>query len=235
MTTCNNIILSQPAAGQVLNHDIPDDVSARLNFGPDQIAGLLVGDDGQLVINFVDGGQINISNFTEVVDNGNLIYLNDGTLVDPSILTSAVQSPKEFNNIETAAGAIRIDQPAANTTQEISLEQGMEYVCNFDPSNAATVETIDGRMVLTFADGSQVIINNYQTAMMGDLPAVLTVEEGNIIEGEEILTQLVDFVDVEEFSEIQTEPVEEVLEFAEVSPEAVANIEPASGLSLIHI
>ena len=91
--TCNNIILSQPETGAILSHEIPDDVSARLNFGPDDISGLRIGGEGELVISFVDGGQLNITNFDEVVNNGNLIYLEDGTLIDPTILTSSLKSP----------------------------------------------------------------------------------------------------------------------------------------------
>lgn len=233
--TCNNIILSQPETGAVLNHQIPSDVSARLNFGPDDISGLRLGNEGELVINFNGGGQLNITNFAEVVENGNLLYLEDGTLIDPSILTSALQTPTAFNNIETAAGAamngdaIRIAKPAANSTNEITMQQGQKYVCDFDPKNAATVEIKDGQMVLTFADGSQVVINNYAQAMAGDLPAQLTVEDGTVIQGDQLITQVTEVA----------EPIEEILQTAKVTEKniaaddsaaaKVANIAPASG------
>ncbi len=227
--TCNNIILSQPESGATMSHDIPDDVSARLNFAPDDISGLRLGDAGQLVISFVDGGQLNITNFDSLIDNGNLLYLEDGTLIDPSILTSSLSSPQALNSIDTAAGAatnsdaIKIAQPAANTTQEVTMQAGQKYVCDFDPKNAATVEVKDGQMVLTFADGSQVVINNYSEVMAGELPAELTVADGTVIDGGELLTG---------FTEVEA-PAEDVLEVAEAqvepSAEQVANIEPAAG------
>ncbi len=232
--TCNNIILSQPESDAVLTHNIPDDVSARLNFGPQDISGLRLGDAGELIISFVEGGQLKITNFEDLIDNGNLLYLEDGTLIDPSILTSALQVPQDFNAIETASGiaangdAIKIAQPAANTTQEVSLQAGQKYVCDFDPTHAAHVEIVDGQMVLTFTDGSRVVIDNYSEAMAGDLPAEMTVADGTVIDGEELLTTV---------TEIEA-PVEEILELAEVprepelQAEQVANIEPAAGENL---
>lgn len=224
--TCNNIILSQPEAGAVQTHAIPDDVSARLNFGPQDISGLSLGSEGQLVISFVDGGQLNISNFESLIDNGNLLYLEDGTLIDQSILTDTLKSPQDFASIATAAGsdAITIGQPAANTRQEITLQNGQKYICDFDPANAATVEVKDGQMVLTFADGSQVVINNYSDVMAGDLPAELTIADGTVIDGAELLTMV---------TEIEA-PSEEVLQVVEAEPQAedVANIEPAAGDAL---
>jgi len=128
---------------------------------------LQLGDNGELIVSFKDGGQLTITNFDELSDNGNLVYLADGTMIDPSVLTGAAQSPDAFMNITSldniAADSVVIAQPGANTTQEFSMEEGMQYVCDFNPANAATVEMSNGKMVLTFADGSQVIINNYIT------------------------------------------------------------------------
>lgn len=221
--TCNNIILSQPEAGAIVNQNIPDDVSARLNFGSDEISTLQLSDSGALVITFVDGGQLNVTNFEDLIENGNLLYLEDGTLIDQSILTSSAKSPADFDNIADAAGVVTIDQPGANTTQEITLKSGQKYICNFDPANAATVEIIDGAMVLTFNDGSQVVINDYSEVMAGDLPAQLTVADGTVIEGDELLTSVTEI----------GEPTEEVLELAQAEEEdlaqQVANIQPAAG------
>jgi len=230
MTTCNNIILQQPQANDAKSYDIPSDVSARLNFGSEEISGLSVGDNGELIISFNNDGQLSITNFEDVIANGNLLMLNDGTLIDPAVLTSSAQSPQSFNNIEAAAGAatnadtVVISKPEANTTQSVSVEQGMQYVCNFDPANAATVEVNGDQMVLTFADGSQVVINNFQSAAAGQLPEELTLADAEVIEVEELLTEVTEVA----------QPIEELLEFAEVKPEEdvaeqVANIAPAAG------
>ncbi|MCI5060655.1 MAG: hypothetical protein MRY79_06255, partial [Alphaproteobacteria bacterium] len=227
--TCNNIILPQPSAGATTSHDIPDDVSARLNFGPEDISGLRLGGNGELIVSFADGGQLNITNFSDLIDNGNLLYLEDGTLVDPAILTGSLGGPEDFNSIEAAAGtsaeAIKVAQPEAGVAQTVVMTEGGKYVCDFDPNLAAKVEIIDGQMVLTFADGSQVIFDNYSEAMSGDLPAELTVADGTVINEEELLTQV---------TEVE-QPTEEVLEVVKVEEdpepqaEQVANIEPAAG------
>ncbi len=222
--TCNNVFLTQPEAEGSISYTIPEGDSARLNFGPQDISGLRLGDNGELIISFEDGGQLTITNFEELSGNGSLLYLSDGTLVDPSILTSSLQLPSALNGVEAAAvdsDAILITQPGENTTQEMSLAEGQKYICNFDPTNAAVVEIKDGQMVLTFADGSQVIINNFSEVMAGELPPELTIADGNIVEGEDLLTTV---------TELEKD-IEETLEVAEESSdgENVANIEPAAG------
>lgn len=227
---CNNVILSQPEAGAVISHQIPDDISARLNFAAEDIDALQLNDAGALVISFADGGTLNITNFETLIENGNLLFLEDGTLIDQSLLTTAALSPSQLNNIDTAAGAaingdaIRIGQPAANTTQEIALQGGQKYICDFDPSNAANVEVINGNMVLTFDDGSQVVINDFSEVMAGDLPAELTVADGTAVDSDNLLTGFTETIN-------PTEEVLEVAEAAEVDDIAsqVANIQPAAG------
>ena len=234
--TCNNIILSQPQAGATLNHDIPDDVSARLNFGPDDISGLRLGGNGELIISFAEGGQLNITNFNSVVDNGNLLYLEDGTLIDPSILTSSLRSPQDFNNIETAAGTVsageviastvELVKPQANTIQNVSIQDGQKYVCNFDPSNA-NVEVRDGKMYLTFADGSQIVVNNFEKA---ELPEALLIPEQEILTEYEVIETIEEILAVEPIEEVITaEVVEPKVAVAESVAEQVANIAPAAG------
>jgi T1SS-143 domain-containing protein len=227
--TSNNIILLKPNTGEVLSHTINSETSARLQFDSQEIAELSVGDVGQLIVTFTDDSQVVITNFSEFAENGNFLYLEDGTLIDPSILTAAAISPQALNTIDTAAGgtsssdAITIAQPAANTTQEVALQSGQKYVCEFDPANAATVEVKDGQMVLTFADGSQVVINNYSEVMAGDLPAELTIADGTVIEPDSLLVEAT-----------EAETIEEILEIAEESTgEQVANIEPAAGESSV--
>jgi len=233
MTTCNNIILSQPQSGATLTHEIPDDVSARLNFGPDDISGLRLGDNGELIISFAEGGQLNITNFDSVVDNGNLLYLEDGTLIDPSILTGALRSPQDLNSVETAAGdaaattgqldtgAITFSKPQANQVNEVTVEQGQKYVCDFDPTNA-NVEMRDGKMFLTFADGSQIVINNYDQA---ELPAAL-IPEQEILTKVEPIEEILKIEETVEVAEVRPEPI---VTTQESVAEQVATIEPAAG------
>ncbi len=219
--TCNNVILAQPQAEGSVSYTIPEGDSARLNFGPEDISGLRLGNNGQLIISFEDGGELTITNFQELVDGDSLLFLADGTLVDPTILTGSLQTPDALNAVEAAAGeeAIIISQPTENTTQEIALTEGQKYLCDFDPNNSAVVEIKDGQMVLTFADGSQVILSNYAEMMAGELPPELTLADGTVIDGEALLTEVTDIENLEEIAENASEE----------SGEDVANIEPAAG------
>ena len=145
-------------------------------------------------------------------------------------MTNAPLQPQALNTIDTAAGdaAVQtIGQPQPGTTQEVTIEQGVNYVCDFDPQNAALVETKDGQMILTFADGSQVVINNYSDVVAGQLPEELTVTEAEVVETE--LTEVTQVVDIEEPAE-ELAVVEETE--AEPEPQQVANIEPAAGENL---
>ncbi len=241
----NTVILTQPENDSVLNHEIPNDSSARLNYDVAEIEGLAIGPQGELVISFEDGGQVNITNFETFTEDGNLLYLSDGTLVDATILTSAPLNPIALNNVETAAGDASIQtisKPDAGATQEINVEEGVNYVCDFDPNNAALVETKDGQMILTFADGSQVVINNYSDVVAGQLPAELTIASA-ATDDQEILTEVTNVDDLAEgeeevAAEEETEGEEVVAVKPKVEPEGeidasqVASIEPAAGEDL---
>ena len=61
--TCNNVILAQPEADSTVQYTIPEGDSARLNFTPDEISGLRIDGQGELIISFVDGGELVITNF----------------------------------------------------------------------------------------------------------------------------------------------------------------------------
>ncbi len=233
--TSNTVILTQPDNESVLNHEIPNDSSARLNYDVADIEGLAIGPQGELIISFEDGGQVNITNFDSFTEGGNLLYLSDGTLVDATILTSAPLNPVALNNVETAAGDAStqtISKPDANTTQEMNIEEGVNYVCDFDPKNAALVETKDGQMILTFADGSQVVINNYDQVVAGQLPEELTVADAAVVE-ENVLTEVTDVDDIVEGETEGEETVALVKPKAEPESDSVAQrlneIEAAAG------
>ena len=221
--TCNTIILGQPAAQENVSYTIPVDSAATLDFGSQEIAGIKLNGENQLIISFENGGQIAIDNFQELVGNNNIIYLSDGTVLDPAILTAEFQSPDKFSKTQIA-DIVHVGQPAENTKQEIALSEGHKYICEFDQSNIALVEVLNGKMVLSFADGSQVILHNYSDMMAGELPPELTLADGTVINSEEFLTEL---TAVEELGE---EAIAELTEAEkDISAEEVANVEPAAG------
>ncbi|MEM9468854.1 MAG: hypothetical protein AAF988_01695 [Pseudomonadota bacterium] len=123
----NTIILAKPESDTNIDYIIPTGESASLSFGAEDIAGLRLGDNGELIIGFVDGGQLNITNFEDYIANGNTLQLDDGTLVDPALLISGLDRDYFLNQMETAFGVETIGQPDANTTSEVSLVPGQRY------------------------------------------------------------------------------------------------------------
>lgn len=224
--TCNNVILVQPQADSSASYTIPEGDSVRLNFDPSDISGMSLGGNGSLVISFENGATLIVNNFEALANSGNLIYLADGTFIDPSTLTNALQNPDVLNALEVAAGesdTIVLEQPAENSVQEVTLTEGQKYICEFDPANAATVEIKEGQMILTFADGSQVVMSNYSEVMAGELPPELTLADGSVVNGEDLLVDVVNIENLEEEVAIDEDGGEEG------AGEEVANVEPASG------
>ena len=65
----NNIILAVPSANSSVNYELPQNDSAKLSFSPEDIDGLKLDAGGGLVISFVEGGQVTLSNFQTFIDN----------------------------------------------------------------------------------------------------------------------------------------------------------------------
>lgn len=216
METCKTIVLAQPEAGASVNYEIPTNETAQLSFGPDQISGIKLNDFGGLEISFLDGSTATLTNFQELVDTGNLLYLNDGTLIDPAVLTGALGNaadPTENSDILTIVG------PADNVTREINLEPGQKYVLDFDFAQPKAAEVQDGKLVISFANDGILILNNYEDVMNGDLPAELSLASSDtIISGEELLTSL---------TLAEAAPSESVLVFEEEETEDVRKTEIA--------
>ncbi len=235
--TCTNIILAKPEAGSSVPYALPEGESAQLSFGPGEIAGLAMNADGALVIRFVEGGELTLTNFQSMVDGGNLLYLSDGTLVDPAVLQASLAS-----GIAPAAGAdtIVVGIPADGVTKEYMIETGKNYVLDFDIDVPVSTSRQNGSFVMTFENGSRVILNNYDVAMASaDAPTITSSSEVCVYEGEELITNiqaLAETIPAEKVieEEVATAPKkaaqgEDVANIEPASGEEVANIEPAAG------
>lgn len=237
MATCKTIVLAQPEGGTSVNYEIPTDETAQLTFGPEQISGLKLNEFGGLEITFLDGSTVNLTNFEELAANGNLLYLNDGTLVDPTLVSGALSGTSTSG--DDSSGILTIVAPAENVTREITLEPGQKYVLDFDFANPTGAEMQDGDLVISFANDGTLVLNNFDEATAGELPAELSLtSEDNIIAPEELLTSLELQETVPEETELaafeDAEPKSEVreTEIADVQTEElqqVAQIEPAAG------
>lgn len=151
--TCNIIVLDKLQSGSN-TYALSTDQSAKLNFGPDDVAGMRVLPDGALSISLVAGGEIVISNFTDIADAGQFLFLADGSIVSDGGL------PMRADN----DNGVLIGMPEAGTTQEISFEPGLVYGFDFDRAALSTVQAKDGQLILTFLDGGVLVLANYAEA-----------------------------------------------------------------------
>ncbi len=184
-----NLILAVPTANSSVNYDLPANDSAKLSFSPEDIDGLKLDANGGLVISFVEGGNVTLNNFQSFIDNGNTLTLSDGTEVDPKLLFNAVGGKENMS--ADAADIIKIGIPAENSQQEINLESGKKYLFNFDLSETQGADIKDGKMIISFANGGKIVVNNYETAMAGEVPPELSLAAKTcIVSGDELITNI---------------------------------------------
>ncbi|HEU4839130.1 MAG TPA: DUF5801 repeats-in-toxin domain-containing protein, partial [Micavibrio sp.] len=185
-----NLILAVPTADSSVNYDLPANDSAKLSFSPEDIDGLKLDADGGLVISFVEGGNVTLNNFQSFIDNGNTLSLADGTEVDPALLFKAVGG-KEGAHSDALSDAIKIDIPAENSQHDITLESGKKYLFNFDLSETQGADIKDGKMVISFANGGKIVVDNYETAMASDIPPELSLAAKTcVVTGDELITNI---------------------------------------------
>lgn len=228
---CELYLIGQPENSGTGIHTIPADNAAKLDFDTSEIAGMQLDGNGGLVISLQDGGQIIIENYEEFVSDETQLEMADGTIINLNALTTSYQTASAiFGQSDTTANLI--EKPAENQTQEIALTEGQKYICNFDTDSKPVVEIIDGQMILSFADGSQIILTNYSELAEGELPPELTLADGTVIDDGEILTEVLDIEALADSIEnIETAAGEEELteeELAQVAEE-LANLETAAG------
>jgi T1SS-143 domain-containing protein len=225
--TCNNVILAQPEAGTSVNYEIPAAESAKLSFGPEDISGIRLNGEGGLVINFVEGGALTITNFQTMADNNNLLYLADGTMVDPKLLQSGLASSL------TAAAAndndVLIGKPLDGVVNEITLESGKDYIFDFETSAPSKSYQEDGKFVMAFPNGGEIVLANYQEAMAGEFPPTLSVNDKvcKLENGDLIAALTTDIAPAAGEEEVVEEVAAKSARKSRV--ENVADIEPGAG------
>ena len=247
----NNIILAVPSANSEVNYELPQSESAQLSFSPEDIDGLKLDANGGLVISFVEGGNVTLSNFQSFIDNGNTLSLQDGTVVDPKLLFTALGG-QPTAPLEGAEDIIRIGIPSDNEQAEYTLEQGEKYLFNFDLSETQGANVKDGKMVIDFANGGKIIINNYETAMASaDAPELSLAAKTCIVSGDELITNIQNLAKTNVAEVVVEEEVETAARKSKIADadleskediganqatklgyqaeEQVANIEPAAG------
>lgn len=185
----NNIILAVPSANSTVNYDLPDNESATLSFAPEDISGLNLDANGGLVISFIEGGNVTLTNFQSFVDKGNTLSLSDGTNVDPKLLFNALGGQND--NPFPGADVTKIGIPSENAQKDITLESGKKYLFDFDLSQTQGADVKDGKMVINFANGGKIVIPNYETAMAEKNPPELSLASKTcVVSGDELITNI---------------------------------------------
>ncbi len=230
--TCELYLIGQPENAASDSHTIPAGSTAKLEFGAADIAGMQLNGDGGLIVTLEDGGQVIIDNYESFACDEHQLTMNDGTVVDLDVLSTSFQTADAlFGSFDVQPPLDNIiDKPSENEIAEIALNSGEKYICNFDPAtmNQAMVDVVDGNMVLNFADGSQIIFSDYVELVEGELPPELTLADGTVIDGNELLTEVTDLVAGIEPAAGEEEPSAEDLA---ALAEGLANIETAAGES----
>jgi T1SS-143 domain-containing protein len=196
-----------------------------LDFTTADIKGMVLTSSGGLVITKTDGALVTIENFRELSQQGAKLTLADGQTIDTQKLfatLSATGVPQDNINAasvpETVDSTITIGLPQAGQTTQVTLQQGQTYVLGFNPE-AGTTTLENGNLVISFSDGSKVIISGFEQAVSGANPPVLTLADGQIIDGVQLLANI--------GGEDETEkPTED--EMAQLAKD-LAEVEPAAG------
>jgi T1SS-143 domain-containing protein len=232
--TCNHLILAQPEAGASIDYSIPTGESAKLSFEPGDIMGLSLTETGALKLSFTDGGSLTIENFQAMVDGGNILYLADGTMIDPKLLEAGLN----HNQFAKADDTLLIDIPQEGVVNEITLEPGQEYVFGFGLNDPKSAEMVDGKFVMTFANGGQIVLSNYQEAMAFSNPPSLSMNaqvceatnQDLIITLQQLALGLpVDGITKEEEEAAEKGQRKSIIEVSNMDAETAAQVEPAAG------
>ncbi len=219
-------------------------VAPTLNFTTADIKGMTLTSTGGLIINKTDGSTVTVENFQEMSKQGEKLTLSDGQTIDTQKLFetlsatgllaatantfAAPDAVVTANAAESsnADNAIIIGLPQAGQTTQVTLQPGQTYVLGFLPESGKT-SIEGGNLVITFADGSKVVIVGYEAAIAGENPPVMTLASGVVIDGIALLDNA--RMGEEGTEQAQVEPANgEEIAMAQAAEELAA-VEPAAG------
>ncbi|MDY0029561.1 MAG: DUF5801 repeats-in-toxin domain-containing protein, partial [Pseudobdellovibrionaceae bacterium] len=222
-----------------------------LSFSQDSISTMQLTTKGELEISFRDGSRLVIENFEELANSSQscgrdtLIQLSDNTIIYPDELQGQLEhGPVQFGSTES--GIIALSEPHAGQVIEANIEPGHEYQMGFDLSNVSAVQA-GQNLILSFPNGGVLILNNYFAAANTELPPVMTLADGAVVDGSALLAscKLVEIPTVAETVVAEAPPVTQLREAApDIEPaagepapsaEKIAQVEPAAGNDFANI
>lgn len=243
-------VVQKPCAGSNLMVDLSKDEPTAFNFALEDVRGMQLLADGGLLIKFVDGSTLTVTNFQEARETFafNDIQMNDGTVVNLQKLAEGLKDTLPHDTV--ADLTILKPQGGLGITELLfSLQEGKTYVLGFGMDEVASVEAKGNNLLITFNDGSTLTLQNYGAVTDGVLPPQMTLADGSVIPAAHLINVLnvaaaKNIQDVEPAAgepaadlasnlSTDTQPQTPVsapeMQLAQLRPEDLAMLEPAAG------
>ena len=249
--------VEMPCAGSNVTASLSTQEPTTFNFGVADITGMNIV-DGMLVITFVDQQTLTIENFAEAMSSSAYqnITLSDGEVINLEKLAQGVSDSSvqvaslngdtdmaKLNDVAPAAGddfEVVITKPTAEMGEiTVNLQNGRQYNADFTRDDVKSAETNEqGQMVITFNDGTVMVVENYASFADAANAPQMTLADGTVVNVEELLVDVKivetpeDVIAVQE-EVIDVQPVKVLVsqndKTAMLTPEELAGIETAAG------
>ncbi|MCB1550431.1 MAG: type I secretion C-terminal target domain-containing protein [Alphaproteobacteria bacterium] len=230
-------VIGSTAANKVF--DLPLSLQAgqvnTLSFSQDSISSMQLTPQGELEISFRDGSRLVIENFQELANSSQscgrdtLIQLSDNTIIYPEELRGQLaQGSVMFETSEN--GLVALAEPKAGQVVEANIVAGHEYQFGFDLSDVSAAQA-GQNLILSFANGGVLILNNFFAAASTELPPVLTLADGAVVDSSALLTscKLVEIPTIAETVVAEAPVLSDIREGApDIEPAAGDEMSPAS-------
>lgn len=172
-------------SGQNLEISLSAGQNLVLAAGDAKVEGMTISDSGALVLMLSNGSTVAITNFADVADMSPTPHI---TLPNGQPLELAKLETMEFPAVETAAAdaaptpaeeaanVTEIDAPKPGESLVVMLDAGQDYQFGFAMTEPTAVKDNGGQLVITFANGGEIIIPNY--GAVKDTGLQLTMNDG---------------------------------------------------------
>ncbi|HTK83560.1 MAG TPA: hypothetical protein VL625_00610, partial [Patescibacteria group bacterium] len=188
-----------------------------LSVAPAEIRDMKIADNGSLIISLKDGHSITITNFHALATADAKIALADGSVIDTHQLEEILA--KDMHNVT-------IHQPAAGEVVTYELLPGQTYEMAFNLGHGAHVTESNGALIITFGDHGEIILKNFDAAMNGLTPPVLTYDGNKFLSAAEFENSL--HTD-EQANNHEIRHNNANTDLADAAAQKLAGIEPAAG------
>jgi hypothetical protein len=231
-------VLQMPCVGGHTSAQLAQDVPVEFGFAIADLTGVQIVDGGDLLLSFKNGGTLTVENFAAQSQTASFktITFADGESMNVDKFMAAfedslgiAEKPTALDiSIMKAVGAIGV------TSLAFDFDPNNSYTLDIDASEVSSTAIDGDRFIITFNDGSEVVLNGFGIGT--DAEAPLTLVDGSVIPAGELITLLatspVGGIGATDnaFDMVQgavEEAVEEVAQ--DESVREVAQIEPASG------